>query len=181
MVDPPNASRPPQTASYLGSRQRRPRQSLILTVESCTAPSVVNATTIAIMRAAGANYSAAAPPPGALAQFNATMRFMTDVVVGLGQREGSPLSLWDAVTAVILLGAQWKEGAAPGGAARLVCALRLRAPSVRPARRPTRARRSPRAPPSAQPHPFPPPPPRTPRPPCSQACRLTRRWPPTSL
>ncbi|KAI8472861.1 MAG: hypothetical protein J3K34DRAFT_412714 [Monoraphidium minutum] len=89
---------------YLGQRKRRPKQSLVLTTEGCTAPSLVDASSVAAMQAVGAAYLASGPPPGAAAYYNVTMGFMTNIVFELGLREGSPVALWDAVTALVLLG-----------------------------------------------------------------------------
>jgi hypothetical protein len=59
------------------------------------------------MQAVGSGYLASNPPPGAAGYYNVTMSFIVNVVLGLGQREGSPVALWDAVTAAVLLGAAW--------------------------------------------------------------------------
>lgn len=83
----------------------RPKlKSLVLTTDACTGASVVNNATIALLQTSGSAYLADRPTPGAIFYYNATMNFMVNIVLNLGFREGSPVSLWDAVTALILLG-----------------------------------------------------------------------------
>ena len=72
---------------------------------------MVNTTTITHMQDVGSAFLAGNPSPVAVSYYNATMVFLVNIVLNLGVREGSPVSLWDAVTAVILLGT-WEGGAA---------------------------------------------------------------------
>ena len=83
---------------------RRKQKSLVLTTDACTAASVVNNATITLLQDIGSAYLADSPSPGSVLYYNATMKFMENIVLNLGFLEGSPLSIWDAVTAFILLG-----------------------------------------------------------------------------
>lgn len=83
---------------------RRKQKSLVLTTNACTAASVVNNATITLLQDIGSAYLADSPSPGSVLYYNATMKFMENIVLNLGFLEGSPLSIWDAVTAFILLG-----------------------------------------------------------------------------
>ena len=83
---------------------RKKDQALALTTDTCTGASVVNNATIALLESTGNAYLASGASPGSVFYYNATMGFMSNVVLNLGFREGAPVSLWDAVTALILLG-----------------------------------------------------------------------------
>jgi hypothetical protein len=81
---------------------RKKDKALALTTD--TGASVVNNATIALMESVGSAYLASGASPGSAFYYNATMGFMVNVVLNLGFLEGAPVSLWDAVTALILLG-----------------------------------------------------------------------------
>lgn len=128
-----------QAVRYLGKRQRRPRQSLVMTTSECTSASVVNDTTIAFMQAVGATYLASSPSPGAVYYYNVTMDFLVNISLGLGQVEGVTMSLWDAVTALILLGAH----PPPLGCWGVPAPAAFAKPAPRPAWRPPAPRHAP--------------------------------------
>ena len=92
-------------------RPKANNKAFALTTSECTGASVVNTTTITYMQDVGSAFLAGNPSPVAVSYYNATMAFLVNIVLNLGVREGSSVSLWDAVTAVILLGT-WEGGAA---------------------------------------------------------------------
>lgn len=92
-----------QAVQYMGQKKD---QALAMTTDKCTAASVVNNATIALLESTGNAYVASGASPGSVFYYNATMGFLTNVVLNLGFLERSPVSLWDAVTALILLGVQ---------------------------------------------------------------------------
>lgn len=75
-----------------------------MTTDRCTASSKVTNATIALLQSTGDAYLARGASAEAVSYYNAVMGFMINVVLGLGFREGSPVSVWDAVSAVVLLG-----------------------------------------------------------------------------
>lgn len=83
---------------------RKKDKAFALTTDTCTGASVVNNATIALLESVGNAYLASGGSPGSVFYYNATMSFMVNVVLNLGFLERAPVSLWDAVTALILLG-----------------------------------------------------------------------------
>lgn len=84
---------------------QKKERAFVLTTSTCTGASKVTNASVAYMQFVGESYLASMSPPAeTVFYYNIMIDFIANISLGLGILEGRPISLWDAVTALIMMG-----------------------------------------------------------------------------